>query len=318
MTFAEATRRFLEQHSAKWESPKHRVQWQSTLKTYAEPVLGSLPVAEIDVPLVLKVLEQSVKAAHSYPAGPLWMTRPETANRLRGRIESVLDWAKGRGHRSGDNPAAWSVIGKVLPARGPKQHHPALPYKDVPSFMATLQAQPGAAARALQFLIYTASRSQEVLKARWSEFDLDAGVWTVPAERMKARKPHRVPLAPEVVDLLQGLYTESENDFVFIGTQAGKPLAHTALALVLKRLGLPVTVHGFRSAFRDWAGETTAFPHDVCEAALAHVRGDQTIRAYARGDLFAKRRSLMMAWSKFCTTPPGKAEGDVIPLRGAR
>ena len=132
---------------------------------------------------------------------------------------------------------------------------------------------------------------------------------------MKARKPHRVPLAPEVVDLLRGLYTESENDFVFIGTQAGKPLAHTALALVLKRLGQPVTVHGFRSAFRDWAGETTAFPHDVCEAALAHVRGDQTIRAYARGDLFAKRRALMMAWSKFCTTPLAKASAEVVPMR---
>jgi integrase len=184
--------------------------------------------------------------------------------------------------------------------------------------MAGLRVREGVAPQALAFLVYTAARSQEVLKARWSEIDLDAAVWTVPAERMKARKPHRVPLAPEVVDLLRGLYTESENDFVFIGTQAGKPLAHTALALVLKRLGQPVTVHGFRSAFRDWAGETTAFPHDVCEAALSHVRGDQTIQAYARGDLFAKRRALMMAWSKFCTTPPSKAEGDVIPLRGAR
>jgi integrase len=315
MTFAEATRRFLEQHGAKWDSPKHRAQWQSTLKTYAEPVIGALPVADVDVPLVLKVLEQSVKAARNYPAGPLWNARPETANRLRGRIESVLDWGKGRGYRQGDNPAAWSIIGKVLPARGAQQHHAAMSYKDVPAFMQALQAQQGVAARALQFLIYTAARSKEVLQARWSEIDLDNAVWTVPAARMKARKPHRVPLAAEVVALLRGLYTESDNDFVFIGMHGGKPLAHTALQVLLKRTQQPVTVHGFRSTFRDWAGETTAFPHDVCEAALAHVRGDQTIQAYARGDLFAKRRQLMALWSKFCASSPKAAADNVVAIR---
>ena len=315
LTLAEATRRFLEQHGGKWDSPKHRAQWQSTLKTYAEPVIGALSVADIDVPLVLKVLEQPVKPARNYPGGPLWNARPETANRLRGRIESVLDWAKGRGYRQGDNPAAWNILGKVLPARGPKQHHAALPYKDIPGFMAGLRAREGVAPQALAFLVYTAARSQEVLKARWSEIDLDAGVWTVPAERMKARKPHRVPLAPEMVDLLRGLYTESESDFVFIGTQAGKPLAHTALALVLTRMGQDVTVHGFRSAFRDWAGETTAFSHDICEAALAHVRGDKSVQAYARGDLFDKRRALMESWAKFCTAPVGKASAEIVPIR---
>jgi integrase len=315
MSFAEATRRFLEQHGAKWDSPKHRAQWQSTLKTYAEPVIGALSIADIDVPLVLKVLEQPVKAAHNYPAGPLWNTRPETANRLRGRIESVLDWAKGRGYRSGDNPAAWSIIGKVLPARGAKQHHAALPYKNAPAFMATLRAHQGVAARALEFLIYTASRSQEVLKARWPELDLHAGVWTVPAERMKARKPHRVPLAPEVIDLLRGLYTESDSNFVFIGTRAGQPLAHTALQVLLKRVDQGVTVHGFRSTFRDWAGETTAYPHDICEAALAHVRGDKSVQAYARGDLFDKRRQLMDAWAMYCTSRPKAAAENVVPMR---
>jgi integrase len=315
MTFAEACRRFLEQHGGKWGSSKHRAQWQNTLRVYAEPILGALPVAEIDVPLVLKVLEQPIEAALGNPAGSLWNARAETANRLRGRIESVLDWAKARGYRQGDNPAAWDIIGKVLPARGPTQHHTALPYRDVPAFMVALRERHGVAARALEFLIYTASRSQEVLKARWSEIDLDAGTWLIPGERMKARKPHRVPLAPQAVELLRGLYTESGSDFIFIGTQAGNPLAHSTLQMLLRRMEQPVTVHGFRSAFRDWAGETTAFPHDVCEAALAHVRGDQTIRAYARGDLFDKRRKLMAAWATYCSAP-SRTGATVTTLRG--
>jgi integrase len=318
VTFSEATRRYLEQHGGKWESAKHRGQWESTLKVYAEPIIGKVPVGDIDVPLVLKVLEQPVGAARGFTAGPLWETRPETGSRLRSRLENILDWAKGRGYRQGDNPAAWDVVGKVLPARGAKKHHAALPYAAAPALMAQLRAQPGVAAQALQFLIYTAARSQEALKARWSEIDFDKAVWNVPAERMKARKPHRVPLAPEVIELLRGLYRELEDGdgYLFIGTQAGKPLAHTALQVLLKRLQQPVTVHGMRSAFRDWAGETTAFPPDICEAALAHVRGDKTVQAYARGDLFQKRTGLMRAWAKYCNTPPVK--GDVIPLRGAR
>jgi integrase len=318
LTFADAIRRFLRQHSAKWDNTKHRAQWQNTLASYAAPILGQLPVAEIDVPLVLKVLEQPVEAERGYPAGSLWRARPETANRLRGRIESVLDWAKARGHRQGDNPAAWAIIGKVLPARGGPKHHPALPYRDMPAFMTELRAQVGVASRALEFLVYTASRSQEVLKAHWSEFDLACGVWTVPAQRMKMRKEHRVPLAPVVVELLRGLYTESDNDFVFLGTQAGKPLGHTTLSALLKRMGNEVTVHGMRSAFRDWAGETTAFPQDVCEAALAHIKG-KTERAYQRGDLFDRRRTLMTAWAQFCASPSaGKTGCDVVTLRGGR
>jgi integrase len=258
----------------------------------------------------------------------LWEARPETANRLRSRVEAILDWAKARGHRSGDNPAAWDVIGKVLPARRAKQHHAAMAYKDIPAFMAELRTHKvvadGVAAKAMQFLVYTAARSQEVLKARWSEIDLDAvkidpktllpvpdPVWNVPASRMKARKPHRVPLAPPAVDLLRSLYTESGNDLVFLGTQPGKPLAHTTLGWVLKRMGQPV----FRSSFRDWAGETTAFPHDVCEAALAHVRGDQSVQAYARGDLFDKRRKLMEAWADYCAKPVVKTDATVTPIR---
>ena len=316
MTFAEATRRFLEQHNAKWESRKHRTQWQNTLRTYAEPTMGALPVAEIDVPLVLKALEQPVKAERGYPAGPLWSARPETANRLRGRIEAVLDWAKARGHRAGDNPAAWEVIGKVLPARGGPEHHAALPYTDIPAFMASLEQRGGVAAKALAFAVLTAARSQEVLKARWSEVDLDEGVWTVRAERMKMRREHRVPLSAPAIELLRSLYGEDNGDdgYLFIGTQPGRPLGHTTLQQLLKRMNQPSTVHGFRSSFRDWAGERTAFPHDVCEAALAHVKG-KTERAYQRGDLFSKRRALMTAWARFAGGRNEKTSEKVVPLR---
>lgn len=318
VTFTDASRRFLEQHNAKWESAKHRSQWENTLRTYAERAIGSLSVADIDVPLVLKVLEQVVKAERGYPAGPLWSARPETANRLRGRIEAVLDWAKARGHRTGDNPAAWEIIGKVLPARGGPKHHAALPYTEIPAFMASLEERGGVAAKALAFAVLTAARSQEVLKARWSEVDLDAGIWTVPAERMKMRREHRVPLSPPAIELLRSLYHEGNGDgwYLFVGTQADRPLCHTTLQQLLKRMHQPTTVHGFRSSFRDWAGERTGFPHDVCEAALAHIKG-KTERAYQRGDLFSKRRKLMEAWGKFAAAPPAKQEagGDLVPMR---
>jgi integrase len=315
VTFDEACRRFLEQHGGKWANPKHRKQWEATLRNYAAPIIGRQPVGNIDVPLVLKVLEQPVPAERNRPAGSLWATRKETASRLRGRIESVLDWAKVRGYREGDNPAAWSLIKQALPEeRGAQQHHTALPYKDVAALVAELRAEQGSAVRALQFLILTASRSQEVLKARWSEFDLDDAVWAVPASRMKARKEHRLPLAPEAVALLRSLPVEDGNDLVFLGRETGQPLGHTSLSSTLnKRMGRDATVHGFRSAFRDWAGERTAFPPDVCEAALAHIRG-KTERAYQRGDLFDKRRALMNAWAAYCYSPPA-ATASVTPIR---
>jgi integrase len=318
MTFSEATRRFLEQHSAKWDSPKHRAQWESTLRTYAEPILGALPVADIDVPLVLKVLEQPVKAGRGYPAGSLWNARPETGSRVRGRILAVLDWCKARDHRSGDNPASWDVIGKVLPARSDAKHHTAMPYKDVPAFMAALGERQGSTARALEFAILCAARSQEVLKARWSEFDLGAAggpVWVVPAERMKMRREHRVPLPGPVVEMLCTLPREGDDDgYVFVGTQPGKPLGHSTLQMLLKRMQQPATPHGFRSSFRDWAGETTAFPHDICEAALAHIKG-KTERAYQRSDLLAKRRALMTAWAKYAASPNERMGERIVSLR---
>jgi integrase len=319
LTFDEACRRFLEQHGGKWESRKHRAQWEATLRDYASPILGEQPVGQIGVPLILKVLEQLVPAKRGHPAGPLWMVRPETANRLRGRAEAILDWCKARGHRQGDNPAAWSIIGKVLPQRGAQEHHAALPYKDIPAFMKQLRAEQGVAARALEFLILTAARSQEVREARRSEFDLDAAVWTVPPERMKMRREHRVPLSERAVALLRRLPTEEGTDFMFIGTRPGKPMGHTTLSnIVNRRMGRDdATVHGMRSAFRDFVGERTSFPNDVCEAALAHVKG-KTVRAYARGDLFDKRRALMQAWSDFCHTPPVATGASVTPIRDVR
>jgi integrase len=311
LTFVEASRRFLDQHSAKWENARHREQWSTTLKTYAEPIIGRLPVSKIDVPLVLAVLEQSIKGNHRYPGGPFWHVRPETANRLRGRIEQILDWCKARGHRTGDNPASWDVIGKVLPARGPQQHHAALPYKDIPSFMGELRQRQGTAARALEFLIHTSARAQEAIEARWSELDLDAGVWELPSSRMKMRQPHRVPLTPQVCELLRAL--PREGDYVFIGAKAGQPINYRLVVLLLKSIRSDATAHGMRSTFRDWAGESTAFPHDVCEAALAHIKG-KTERAYQRGDLFEKRRGLMVAWSKYCSSPP-VVSADVVPIR---
>jgi integrase len=317
MTFAKACRLFLEQHKAKWDSPKHRAQWENTLRTYAEPVIGQLAVADIDVPLVLKVLTQPVEAKPGYPAGTLWNGRPETANRLRGRVETVLDFAKVWGHRQGDNPAAWAVIGKALPARGGPTHHAAMAYKDVPAFLHELRQREGVAARGLEFLILCAARSKEVIKARWTEIDFDGSVWTVPAERMKSRKEHRIPLGAEAMALLRGLPREGDDGFVFIGTQPGQSLGHTTFAGLLKRMGCDVTTHGFRSSFRDWAGEQTAFPDDVCEAALAHVRGGKSVQAYARGDLFEKRRALMAAWAQFVGTP-APVSATVVPLREAR
>jgi integrase len=335
ISFNEATRGYLDQHSAKWRNARHARQWVVSLREFAEPIIGTLPVGEIDTTLVLKVLEQKVPARRGYPAGSLWMTRPETAARLRGRIENILDWAKARGYRSGENPAGWSVIGNVLPARSQLlkvNHHPALAYSRIPEFMAKLRARTGSAARALEFTILTAARSGETIGAKWSEIDLDAvridpktkkeiadPVWTVPAGRMKAGKEHRIPLSDPAVKILKALPRQAGNDFVFIGPSRAE-LSHAAMAVLCKRLNdTGITVHGFRSSFRDWAGESTAFPSDVCEAALAHIRG-KTERAYQRGDLFNKRRRLMDEWAEHCTSPPRKTEettADIVPIGAA-
>ena len=229
VTFEAAAQSYFDAQSIKWRNPKHRPQFLSTLKTFANPILGKLPVAEIDTPLVLRVMEQHVKAERGYPAGPLYKSRPETASRLRGRIQNVLDWAKARGYRSGDNPANWrGNLKHLIPAAEETksvQHHAALAYGEVATFMSRLSERAGIAARALEFVVLTAARTNEVIGAKWDEIDFKGKVWTVPADRMKARKAHRVPLSEKAMDLLGSLPTEEGNDFIFIGTVKGEGLS---------------------------------------------------------------------------------------------
>lgn len=323
LTFNEAVKRYLADNKSKWTNARHAAQWQTTLEVYALPILGALPVADIDVSLIFKVLEQPVPQSPGGPAGTLWAARTETANRLRGRIEAILDWAKARGLRTGDNPAAWSIIGKVLPARNGGKHYDALPYQDVPQFMAELRQRESVVARALEFTILNATRSGEALKAEWSDIDFKSATWTIPEAHTKTGREHRVPLSDAAHALLRALPREEGNEHIFVG-KPGRGLGPTQLLEETKRLRPSCTTHGFRSAFRDWAGETTSFAHDICEAALAHVRGDKSVIAYARGDLFAKRRKLMAAWAKYATSAPKKkataenAENNVVALRGSQ
>jgi integrase len=264
--------------------------------------MGDIAVADIDTGHVMAVLE------------PIWRTKPETASRVRGRIETVLDAAKARGHREGENPARWrGHIDKMLPARQrlSRGHHRAMPYADVATFMERLRARDAVAALALEFTILTAARSGETLGAMWGEVDLGAAVWTVPADRMKAGKEHRVPLSPRAVEILTAT-SKLGSDYLFPGTANGK-LSAMAMTMLLRRMKVDATPHGFRSSFRDWASERTGFDRDTCEMALAHTIGDKTEAAYRRGDLFDKRRKLMDAWAAYCATP--NAAGDnVVPL----
>ena len=283
-------------HEPKWRNAKHRKQFLASLACYAYPVLGSMAVSAIDTAAVLRVVE------------PIWLSKTETANRVRGRIESVLDWATVRGHRSGDNPARWKGhLAGVLPAPGAvarRSHYPALPWTQVAAFMAELHAREDIPTQALEFTILTAARTAEVVGARWSEFDLEAGTWIIPASRMKSRREHRVPLSPRAVELLSALYREGGNSHVFIGARTGAGLGNMAMPDVLQQMGRnEVTVHGFRSTFRDWAAEATAYPNHVVEQALAHTIGNAVEAAYRRGDLFEKRRHLMNDWAAFCQRP---------------
>ena len=293
LTFSACTTLYIGSHRAGWKSAKHADQWKNTLTTYAFPIIGELPVAKVDTGLVMQVLE------------PIWKTRNETASRVRGRIESVLGWAAVRGHRQGDNPARWrDHLDKLLPR--PRQvqtvqHHPALPYVEVGEFIGRIQIEVGVPARALEFLILTAARTGEVIGARWNEFDFEAKIWTVPAARMKLKKEHRVALADRAVAIVKLLQTTAQSEYVFPGRAKDKPLSNMGMLQLLKRLDRgDLTAHGFRSTFRDWAGETTNYPREVCEAALAHGIKDQVEAAYARGDLFAKRKLLMADWAVYC------------------
>jgi integrase len=294
MTFSACAEAYIEAHKAGWRGGKSAEQWQSSLAAYVTPIIGALPVQAVDVALVMKVVE------------PIWTTKTETASRVRGRIEAVLDWAAARGYRQGDNPARWRGHLENLLARPGKvqrvAHHPALPYAELGEFMAALRAQKGIPARALEFLILTAARSGEVIGARWSEIDLGAGIWTVPAERIKGGREHRVPLSAPALAIVRDLAETRHGDLVFpSGKRGGKTLSNRGMLSVLERMGrADITAHGFRSTFRDWAAELTNFPSEVAEMALAHAVSDKVEAAYRRGDMFSKRRRLADAWAEFC------------------
>jgi integrase len=308
ITFRDVAERYIAAHAAGWRNAKHAEQWRATLATYAFPVFGDQPVHAIDTGLVMRVLE------------PIWAAKTETASRLRGRIESVLDYAAARGWRSGENPARWrGHLQKLLPARSKVQrveHHPALPWRQMGAFMAALRAHDGVAARALEFAILTAARTGEVIGARWAEIDGD--VWTVPGERMKAGREHRVPLSAAALAVLSTMKPDgaAPSEFVFPGGRPGRPLSGMALLMLLRRMGRgDLTAHGFRSTFREWTAEATGYPREVAELALAHVNKDKVEAAYQRGDLFEKRRRLMEEWAAFCARPSLGA--DVLSLQRA-
>jgi integrase len=312
-TFRECAAEFIERNRVGWRNAKHRQQWENTLATYVYPTLGELPVSAIDAGLVVQVLD------------PIWAEKPETASRVRGRIEAVLDAATVRGFRRGPNPAQWKGnLAHILPARArvrKVEHHASLPLDDMPAFLAALGQRPGMAARALEFTILTVARTGEALGARWDEIDLVAKVWTVPAERMKAGREHRVPLSDAALGALEearplALTKEGAPDPaapVFPGPRRALPMSNMTMLMLLRRMKRDdLTAHGFRSTFSDWAAERTAYPREVVEMALAHAIGNKVEAAYRRGDLFEKRRRLMADWARFCAAP---SAGEVVALR---
>ena len=304
LTFDECRDQYIAAHKSGWKNPKHAGQWLATLKTYASPVFGALSVAAIDTGLVVRVIE------------PLWTKKPETATRLRGRIESILDWSRVHGYRTGENPARWKGhLDHLLPARNKVQkveHHAALPYIEIGGFMTDLRQIDSVPARALEWMILTATRTSETLNATWSEIDLDKALWTIPGERMKGGKAHRVPLSDAALALLKGMRAATTGDYVFPGRNGSKPLSNMALLMVLRRMKHgDLTGHGFRSTFRVWCAEQTNFPSEVAEAALAHSVSDKVIAAYVRTTFFDRRRKLMQAWAQFTAQLPA----DVVSLR---
>jgi integrase len=311
MTFMACAERYIAAHKAGWRSPKHASQWPNTLSRYVYPVFGDLPVQAVDIGLVMKAVE------------PIWTDKPETAARVRGRIESVLDWATTRGYRRGENPARWrGHLENLLPKKSKirrVEHHAALPYAEMGDFMAALKQQEGVSARALEFAILTVARTGEVINAKWPEINVAERLWTVPAERMKAGKEHRVPISAPAIAILEEIQKIRHSDFVFPGAKARRPLGNMALLVMLRRMGRgDLTTHGFRSSFRDWVAERTDFPSEVAEMALAHAVGDKVEAAYRRGDLFQKRRQLMDVWSLFCAVPTADNSATVVSIAAAQ
>ena len=299
VTFKDEAEAFIAAHSAGWRSAKHAQQWESSLRDYVFPTLGALSVAAITVDDIRKVLE------------PIWTTKPETASRVRGRIESILDASKAKGNRSGENPARWKgnlahMLAKPVKLKRVK-HHDAMAYQKIPEFMAQLRQQEGVVARALEFTILAAARSGEVLGATWGEFDFPNALWAIPGERMKSGRSHLVPLCLRAIEIAG----ETGDGFIFANAQ-GNPLASTAMLALLRAMGIEgVTILGFRSSFKDWNSDQTNHPSELSEMALAHAVGNATERAYARSVLLAKRREMMNDWARFCTTVPSRS---CVPL----
>ena len=308
LKFKDAAAAYIAAHRVAWKNEKHAAQWSSTLVSYAYSIIGDMALHLIDTAMVMKVIE------------PIWSSKPETASRLRGRIESVLDWATVRGYREGENPARWrGHLDKLLPARSKVrkvEHHSALPYAELPTFLGKLREQEGVAARALEFTILTAARTNETIGAKQRQIDWQNNIWIVPGDRMKGGREHRVPLSDLAISLVKelGAAEGGQTGFLFPGGRADRPLSNMAMLKVLERMGrTDLTVHGFRSTFHDWASERTNFPNEVIEMALAHAIDSKTEAAYRRGDLFEKRRHLIDAWAQYCSRPP--IVGTVIQLK---
>ena len=301
-TFSQCTTAFIDAKGDEWRNPKHRQQWENTLKTYADPFIGDLLVRDISLAHVLEVLE------------PIWKTKTETATRVRGRVEAVLDWATVRGYRTGDNPARWKGhLEQMLPKPSKVSkvvHHVAVPVDGVAEFVAAVRKVDGMGARALEFAILTACRSGEVRGALWSEINLDEKLWVIPGERMKAKAEHRVPLSKQAMKLLASMPRMEGSDVIFHNTK-GRPLSDMTLSAVMRRMEVDAVPHGFRSTFRDWAAERTNFPRELAEMALAHTIENKVEAAYRRGDLLPKRMQMMEAWATFCETVPKR--GNVLP-----
>jgi integrase len=315
LTFREAAEGYFETHQSQWTSAKHTALFLATLERWAYPHLGATDVAGITKDQILRLLEQRVDGS------TFWNERTTTADRVRTRIKQILDWCNARGFRDGDNPADWQLLRHALPAPrkvSPIQNLPSMPYRDVPALMAELRKHEGVAVKALMFTILTAARVGEVIGATWDEIDFESATWTVPATRMKARRPHRVPLSPEAITLLRGLPTENDNPFLFIGRFEGRSISEIAQRQTLWRMGHKVAVHGFRSSFREWAAEQTRFPRELAELSLAHRVKSAAEAAYQRGDLLEKRRPLMAAWAKYVTAPPVVQAAKVVPIGAPR
>ncbi len=304
-TFSECAKEFIHCRQEGWKNEKHKEQWKRTLEVYTFPIFGRHPVDQVSTELVLKAIR------------PIWYEKTETADRVRSRVENILDWAKIKGYRNEENPARWrGHLSFLLPSASKTKkvnHHKALSHHEIGNFLCELRKSDGVSARALEFCILTATRTGEVLHAKWSEISFENETWTIPASRMKSEKEHRVPLSTEAISILAGVARHSTGEYIFTSLGRDRPMSTNSMLMTLRNIENEVTVHGFRSTFRDWTAEKTAFAREVCEAALAHVVLNKTEAAYRRGDLFLKRKKLMNEWASYCNHP--KAPSAIAHIR---